>query len=246
MIVALIEQANTAAEILYSASEFATLLGKPFGVLCFDTTQIEISPDILPENTQIFVRKEGINILSSICDEIDASFLFVQLTKTGQKQIKKKLAACRNLRIPYMFFKDSFVNLQSKKVLVPVGFLEEEIEKTQFASAFGRFCDATIILLLAHDYGTKASTNAKKMQTIFDTFGLLHQTLQATKDSFGVDYESISVAEKEEVGIIIISASREYGLDDILFGPKEYHIVKYATIPILLVNPRSDLYTLCD
>jgi len=46
--------------------------------------------------------------------------------------------------------------------------------------------------------------------------------------------------------MIIVSASRDYGLDDILFGPKEYHVVKKSDIPVLLVNPRGDLYALCD
>ena len=61
-----------------------------------------------------------------------------------------------------------------------------------------------------------------------------------------MEAESIQEAEKEQAGMIIVSASRDYGLDDILFGPKEYHVVKKSDIPVLLVNPRGDLYALCD
>ena len=35
-------------------------------------------------------------------------------------------------------------------------------------------------------------------------------------------------------------------LDDIIFGPKEQHMVKKSEKPVLLVNPRGDLYALCD
>ena len=145
-----------------------------------------------------------------------------------------------------MFFKDSFPELSTKKVILPIGFLEEELEKGQFASAFGRFCNSEIKMLLANDYGSKATTNAKKMTLLFDKFQLNYTLEKAIKDSFKVEAESITVAEKEQGGIIIVSASRDYGLDDILFGPKEYHIVKKSTIPVLLVNPRGDLYALCD
>ena len=36
------------------------------------------------------------------------------------------------------------------------------------------------------------------------------------------------------------------GLDDIIFGPKERKIIKNIDIPTMLINPRGDLYALCD
>jgi len=36
----------------------------------------------------------------------------------------------------------------------------------------------------------------------------------------------VQKAENENAGIVIVTASREYGLDDVLFGPKEQHLVK--------------------
>jgi nucleotide-binding universal stress UspA family protein len=145
-----------------------------------------------------------------------------------------------------LFYKDSFGLLDVKKVVLPIGFLEEELEKAQFAAAFGRFCDSEIKMLLANDYGSKAATNAEKMKDLFDKFDFKYSLDKAKKDSFKVEAESIQVAENEQAGIIIVSASRDYGLDDILFGPKEYHVVKKSPVPVLLINPRGDLYALCD
>jgi nucleotide-binding universal stress UspA family protein len=150
------------------------------------------------------------------------------------------------LRIPYLFYKDSFLALDLTKVILPVGFLEEELEKAQFAAAFGRFCGSEIKMLLANDYGSKAATNAEKMKSLFDKFDFNYTLDKANKDSFKVEAESIEVAQQEGAGLIIVSASRDYGLDDILFGPKEYHVLKKSEIPVLLVNPRGDLYALCD
>ena len=46
------------------------------------------------------------------------------------------------------------------------------------------------------------------------------------------------------VSLLMISASRDYGLDDILFGPKELKVIK-STVPVMVINPRGDLYALC-
>jgi len=252
MILIQIQQINSAKTLLLSASKLATQLGKEFGLLSFVDSDELISARenelkaLLDKNVdvKIIVRNSNQSVLSEICEELEASFLFVQMT--DNKQIRQHLKACRELRIPYLYFKDSFHELNLEKVILPIGFLEEELEKAQFASAFGRFCGSEINMLLANDYGSKAAVNAEKMKSLFDKFDFRYSLEKATKDSFKVEEEAVQVAEKEDAGLIIVSASRDYGLDDILFGPKEYHVIKKSKLPILLVNPRGDLYALCD
>jgi len=256
MILVLIQQIATANVLIKSASILATQLQKPFGLLCFVDTdeQLVVREEelnkLMIENTldktQIVVRNIKLNTITSVCEELEAAFLFIQLPGENTKSIRSLLNDCRELRIPYLFYKDSFPALNLTKVILPIGFLEEELEKAQFAAAFGRFCGSKVKMLLANDYGSKAATNAEKMKLLFDKFDFTYTLEKASKDSFKVEAESIQVAEKENAGIIIISASRDYGLDDILFGPKEYHVVKKSPIPVLLVNPRGDLYALCD
>lgn len=257
MILVFIQQIETAQVLINSAAALATSLQKQFALLsivpneemnlgCKSELNDMLRPKSLLSDTQICVRCGKINQLAEICDELDASFLFLQLPDSNSKSIRSLLDACRNLRIPYVLFKDTFPSMNLKKVLLPIGFLEEELEKAQFASAFGRFCGSEIKMLLANDYGSKAATNAEKMQSLFDKFELNYTLEKASKDSFKVEREAIQVAEKEHAGLIIVSASRDYGLDDIIFGPKEYHVVKKSPFPVLLVNPRGDLYALCD
>jgi len=256
MILIQIQQINSATVLLQSASALAIQLKKTVVVFSFvdrdefiSERETELKALLEEQNLQdtpIIVRNTKSNTLTSVCEEMDASFLFIQLVAGNTKIIRTMLNECRELRIPYLFFKDTFRALNLIKVIVPIGFLEEEVEKAQFASAFGRFCGSEIKILLANDYGSKAATTAEKMKLLFDKFKLKYTLEKAIKDSFKVEIESIQVAEKENAGIIIISASRDYGLDDILFGPKEYHVVKKSPIPVLLVNPRGDLYALCD
>jgi hypothetical protein len=251
MILVYIQQIDTAKVLLQSASTLATQLIKGFGVLSFvDADEFiadrETELKALLSEAQVTVRNAKTDILPAVCEELDASFLFIQVPDGATKSIRGLLNACRDLRIPYLFHKDSFPALDLSKVILPIGFLEEELEKAQFAAAFGRFCQAEIRMLLANDYGSKAAANADRMKQLFDKFDFRYTLDKATKDSFKVDAESIQVAGKEQAGMIIVSASRDYGLDDILFGPKEYHIVKKSSVPVLLVNPRGDLYALCD
>ena len=254
MVLIQIQQINTAKTLLMSASKLAIQLRKEFGLLSFVTADELISEHenqlngLLNETIQakIIVRNCNQSALSEICEELEAAFLFIQLPNNQLRSIRSQLKFCRDLRIPYLFFKDSFGELDLKRVLLPIGFLEEELEKAQFTAAFGRFCNSEIKMLLANDYGSKAAANAEKMKSLFDKFDFKYSLDKATKDSFKVEMESIQVAENMNTGIIIVSASRDYGLDDIIFGPKEYHVVKKSTIPVLLVNPRGDLYALCD
>jgi len=225
MILAIIQDKNTSQTLEESASQLAISLGKDYAVASLDTT---------------------IKQLSAYCEENDVSFLLIQLTESKPRKIQQLLNACRDLRIPYLLFKNSFEKLQTEKILLPVNFLEEEVEKAQFASAFGRFCNSEIHILQANDYGTKAATNVERMQELFNKFDLKVQVEKAKSDSFKVDKEAVNKAIELKTGLIIITASREYGLDDILFGPSEQHLIRKSSIPLLIVNPRADLYALCD
>jgi len=248
MILVQIQKLSTSKTLLQSAAKLAVQLGKSFAVITVTGNEYELKT-LLNEckitDSQNYI-KDNSKSLVEICEAEEASFLLIQLPNGNTKSIRGLLNDCRDLRIPYLFYKDSFGELDLRKVILPIGFLEEELEKAQFAAAFGRFCNSEIKMLLANDYGSKAATNAAKMEDLFNKFDFKHTLKKATKDSFKVEAESIQEAEKEQAGMIIVSASRDYGLDDILFGPKEYHVVKKSDIPVLLVNPRGDLYALCD
>lgn len=256
MILVQIVNTTTSRTLLKTAYDLSAKLDKKIAVLwLLDSTENEADikfvlkrylSELELNDCEILVKDANTFTFDEYCDEVDASFLFVQLVDCKLKLIRKSLSIYRNLRIPYMLFKDSFAEIDFKNVILPIGFLEEELEKAQFASAFGRFCNSKIVMFLANDYGSKASANANKMKDLFDKFNFEYVLEKATKDSFKVELEAVDKANKENAGIIIISTSRDYGLDDLIFGPKEYHVLRKSQVPVLLVNPRGDLYALCD
>lgn len=250
MIVALVHNYSTANQMLKSASSLSRSLDKKFGItISSDSTDFQsIKAELMHEyeNLDYCEQFNKLDNIAEICQHIDASFLFIQPTSFSRRKILRMLYFCRDLRIPYLIFNDKFHVVDFRNVVVPVNFLIEEIEKAQFAAAFGRFCNAKITLLQAKDYGQRSKVNTERIGSVLDKFGLDYNIEIGNKDSFKIEFDAIGKAATAGFGLVIASASREYGLDDIFFGPKELHLIKKSPVPVMLINPRGDLYTLCD
>jgi len=182
---------------------------------------------------------------TDVMEHTEASMIIFEIAdkKFYNKPIEQ-LEMCRQLRIPY-FFVNQNQDICFDKVLVPVGFLNEEREKGPFSSSMGRFFKSEILLMPAKDYGSRARKNTEAIQTLLDKFNLQYKYIDATKDSSKVELEAAQKAKELGANMLIISASRDYGLDDIFFGPKELKVIRQSPVPVMVINPRKDLYTLC-
>lgn len=176
----------------------------------------------------------------------EASMLVFQLNDKVKpfSKLQSLLDVCRGLRIPYFFVKEG-QRISFDRVLVPVGFLMEEREKGPFSNSFVRFFDSEIILMPAKDYGSKARQTTDAIRTLIEKSNAKYQEFAATKDSFKVELEAAQLAPTINASLLMISASRDYGLDDIIFGPKERKVIQQSSIPVMVINPRGDLYALC-
>ncbi len=73
-----------------------------------------------------------------------------------------------------------------------------------------------------------------------------YEIILARKDSFSLIQEAAERQRDFQHDLLILTASRDYGLDDLLFGPPERKAIQRALVPVMLVNPREDLFSLCD
>lgn len=172
---------------------------------------------------------------------------------TGSRAIQKVLDECRELRTPYVVVTPAMKQSPTlHRILVPVTRLEEETYKAEICTYLARKTGAHIILLQAHDYGSRAKQNVGKMVThikaVSERTGIdiSYEIIEAKKDSSKVNLEAAERQRDFVPDMILLTASREYGLDDILFGPQERHVIQRALVPVMLVNPRDDLFSLCD
>ncbi|MBR1996542.1 MAG: universal stress protein [Paludibacteraceae bacterium] len=176
----------------------------------------------------------------------------------SRRSIQQVLDACREERRPYVLIKkDLKEHSKLTTILVPITMLEEEVYKAEICTYLARKTGAHIILLRANDYGSKAKRNTQRIithiRTICERTGnkITYEEQVAKGDSFHIHKELASISynlqEKDKGGILILlTASREYGLDDWLFGPPEQYVIHHSSVPVMLVNPRSDLFSLCD
>ena len=169
------------------------------------------------------------------------------------RTIQQHLNACRAERRPYVFVTPTMRTVTMlQRILVPVTMLEEEVYKAEICTYLARKTGATIVLLPAHDYGSHAKKNMGKIISHISQVALRtgeqiqYEIAEARKDSFHLYLEA--AVRQRDFGhqLLLLTASREYGLDDILFGPPERKAILRSQVPVMLVNPRSDLFSLCD
>lgn len=187
--------------------------------------------------------------LQDVCDmseRTETPIIFVETAKQSMfSNVMTIFKAFRGLRIPYVIIKENCEKIDFSNILVPVTYLPEEKEKAPYSCNMGRFLRSNIIVLQAKDYGSKTPANVKAITAFYDKFNLRYIVRQASKDSYKVEKEAVMKAKAENAGMVVISTSRDYGLDDMVFGPKEEHLFKIAEVPLMCINPRGDLYVLC-
>ena len=104
----------------------------------------------------------------------------------------------------------------------------------------------------ANDYGSHAERNVQRIVTHIKgvqertTETVSYEVVKAYKNSFKLTREAVERQREFVYDLLLLTASREYGLDDIIFGPPERHAICRALVPVMLVNPRADLFSLCD
>ena len=176
-----------------------------------------------------------------------------------RRHIQSVLDSSREERRPYVIIKNECSAQQSccsevkkglSRILVPISMLEEEVYKAEICTYLARKTGAHLILLRARDYGSKAKQNTQRIithiQTIAERTGekISYEEQVAKRDSFSFHKDFHNGEWKHD--LLLLTASREYGLDDWLFGPPELYAIRKSEVPVMLVNPRADLFSLCD
>ena len=176
----------------------------------------------------------------------------------SRRGVQQVLDACREERRPYLVTTPLTYNLSPlTSILVPITMLEEEVYKAEICTYLARKTGAHLILLRANDYGSKAIKNTQRIithiRTIAERTGepITYEERIAKGDSFHIHKELPVLSSTLQGGdrgrfLILLTASREYGLDDWLFGPPEQYVIRHSQVPVMLVNPRADLFSLCD
>lgn len=232
-------------ELSFAAVEYAKMLskayGKPVSILSFNKA---LDKELSKLGVYYSSTTEKLNAgLASAIEEQD-SVMLVWPCAHSRRRILQQLKACRELRIPYFFIPNGSQVLPPKKVALPMSFLIEDREKASWGRSLQRQFSSQFTILKPKDKGTRAVKNVRYVEDFFLKNTISFTTIQGRKSSFRNDKEALGLLAHQS-DLMIVTASREYGLDDQFFGPKELAIIHKCPIPLMLLNPRGDLYILC-
>lgn len=193
----------------------------------------------------------------NINDFIDEYNGIIAVLPIHSKKTKQKLTAKRILklfrcaRIPYITVKTPPTERLYKNILFPINYYIENKEKALWASYFGRF-NYSHIDLVHCTYKDKAFVNAQYyvmefINKLFKNFSLQYDThlIEDVKGEINLYALQNFITEKHQ--LMMVMNTLEYAFDDYLFGPPELKVMlAQKDTPILFLNPRKDLYCMCD
>ncbi len=194
-------------------------------------------------------------ILKKTSDEIEAASVIMTMEKNSRIRFYKDvqfIKETKQFKMPFLMVHSQEPHPeQSKIIYLPIGFRKEEKEKLVWASYFGRFNHSKIVLLKAKESDSTARARVQAhilfAKKLFDQFNLDYDIIASTKNSFGITKEALQFAHYEKKGIVMICTTKHYGPEEEIIGPPELKFIKNREqVPVFCVNPRQDLYVLCE
>ena len=235
------------------AAQFADGFQKNLAVVCLNphpddafSMQLEKLKAERAETCSYWCVDGTLDDVIDLTERTETPILFIEISPKGSfSKPMRFFKGLHELRIPFVLVRAGMEIRPMDRVVVPIGYLVEEREKAPYTSNMGRFLDTEIVLLQANDYGSKTPANIQEICKLYNSFKLRYQIVKAQKDSFKVEREACQKADELVAGMAVFSTSRDYGLDDLLFGPKELDAYQRCPVPAMFINPRKDLYVLC-
>ncbi len=131
-----------------------------------------------------------------------------------------------------------------KDVVFPLDYKKEAKQKVNWALFLAKYFDVKIHIITPNvkDRGLKRKLNINQnfAQRIFDNHGVRYDIQTIESSHLGV--ETIDYAQKIDADIILIMTTKDIGFTDYVLGAKEQYIIaNNAKLPVMCVNPRTDL-----
>jgi nucleotide-binding universal stress UspA family protein len=195
--------------------------------------------------------KEGtiFKTINQVAHEIDATMIV--MGTHGMKGLQKvtgswALKVIVGSKIPFLVIQDPpKVKGNAIKLVFPVDFKTENKEKLKYVQLMSKYFPSKTLLFSATskegivDPRTKA--NLVFCKTFMEEKNIDYE-LVLSKNESSFSQETIEFAKEREADIIIIMTTRDIAFHDYVLGAQEqYMIANSAKIPVMVINPRTDL-----
>jgi len=186
--------------------------------------------------------------INHIVDEIDSAL--VVMGTHGMKGLQKltgswALKVIVGSKVPYLVIQEPPNDVDTLKIVYPVDYRTENKEMLKWVQFLGRiFTVKTYLLTTASKSGkidSRTKANMVFNKKFLDDKGIDYEiSIAGGKVSF--QQETINYAEDINASMIMVMTTRDIAFHDYVLGAYEQFIIaNSAKIPVLVVNPRTDL-----
>ncbi len=199
-------------------------------------------------------EKDDVNLLFALASKTEAILIVMghdrQHTSLGYS-LRKTLRLMRKSRTPFLMVPDSMISKSFKDIIFVLGYQKQEKEKILWASYFGRINGSHIHVALpkASDefFRTGIRSNFQALEKLYTNTEVNFTPLPIEANIHKADAATLSIGSVMKAGAFLMLTTATPDIFDLFGGTAEYRSIRRATdIPVLCINPRDDLYVLCN
>ncbi|MCI7700847.1 MAG: hypothetical protein SPJ75_06810 [Candidatus Onthomorpha sp.] len=162
-----------------------------------------------------------------------------------------QLDSLASSRVAYLLCPPESKPSNYDKVVLTLNNASESKEKTLWASYFGRFAGSQIVLYYRRykdEYHQKQlNLNIAFARKIFEQFKIPLITLHSENTKTQLDIQASDYAKENNCSLVICQTTKNKSFADRLLGLDEVRVLKnMKKTPVLFLNPRNDLFILCE
>lgn len=180
----------------------------------------------------------------------DLECVLVVMGTHGMKGLQKltgswALKVIVGSKIPFMVVQEAPKSSEIKKIVFPVDFKSENKEKLKWAQFMAKHFTSKILLFSATSKEGVVDPRTKSNLVFCKTFleeKRIDYELVLSKNTSSFSQETIDFAQSREADLILIMTTRDIAFHDYVLGAQEqYMIANAAKLPVMVINPRTDL-----
>lgn len=214
--------------------------------------------ETLPGTSYCAIKGKTKEIISSLPTMLNGIVVVTQVDSNAPKRTplhyKEVLRKYAESKIAFLAVQEKASHPESwKKVAMTVDYRKECKEKLIWTSYFARFNHSQINILSQHykDEGLRDlwRNNMLYLRKFFEKLSLTYLQDELQGNSSYPDLDALPYCLQHEIGILVATTTptREVDFWEWITGTQECKtIINEQHIPILFINPRDDLYVLCD
>ena len=215
----------------------------------------------IKQSTYLALNGDTRQVLTSLPTLMNAVLIVAQVaahasrrSPMSRRNVLRNLADCRAafLTVQQPLIQNSKFKIQNyDNVAMVVDFKKESKDKFIWSSYFPRFVGSRMHVLY-YDYKdqflrSKWYANMQQLHKLYTGLDISFQPHTIESKSTFPDEGALRFANENGISLLICVTTKERDTLELLIGTQEQRtITNRYNIPILFLNPREDLYVLCD